>query len=69
MGQESKNGSSGAQHGHTSKGACNHKCADPYPGTGRVWRGMGELERPLSVRDRHGVMNGSVYVLCNHTKK
>lgn len=70
---ESEDRSSGVQHGHSSKGACNRKGADPYLGTGSVkgyvW---GERVRgwwPLSVRDRHGLMNGSVYVLCNHTKR
>lgn len=66
---ESENRSSGAQHGHSPKGACNHEGADPNLGAGRVWWGMGELERPLSVRDRYGLMNGSVYVLCNHTER
>lgn len=65
---ESEDWSSGVQHGHSSKGACNHKGADPYLGTGRV-RGWGLGVWPLSVRDRYGLMNGSVYVLCNHTKR
>lgn len=39
--RESEDRSSGVQHGHSSKGACNHKGADPYLGTGRVGAGDG----------------------------
>lgn len=65
----SENQSSGVQHSHSSKGACNHEGADPYLGPGRLWWDIGELEKPLSVVDRYGLMNGSVYVLCNHTER
>lgn len=66
--RESEDRSSGVQHGHSSKGACNHKGADPYLGTGRV-RGWGQGMAIKRSRDRYGLMNGSVYVLCNHTKR
>lgn len=48
--RESEDRSSGVQNGHSSKGACNHKGADLYLGTGRV-RGWGRGGWPLSVRE------------------